>query len=195
MIFIPIGTASVVFCGRFITAVIKYFIITFESRILKREKITKFARKIIAIQVALNIKFILLTSLFYHKTLLKHLTFFDSFYFVFITVSTIGFGDIKYDLESVTQIDALEQMIYGTVDFVLFYISFSLLAAIINSCVSIGTDSSYKKFKIVKVVDSRGKTVNMLCENMVQMKPEDFMRAVESHRGSEDFVKTIDIET
>ena len=191
VIFIPITTASVVFCGRFTTAVIKYFIISFESRLLKQDKVTRFERKIIAIQVALNIKFILLTSMFFHKTLLEHLTIFDSFYFIFISISTIGFGDIVYDIEGLTKLDALKQSIYLVVISVLFYTSFSLLAAIIGSCVSLGTDGSFKKFKIVKVLDSRGKTVKMLCENMVQMKPEEFMKAVRSHEGSEDSTRAI----
>ena len=194
MIFIPITTASVVFCGRFITATIKYFIITFESRVLQRKKVTKFERKIIATQVVLNIKFILLLSLFYHRTTLRHLTFFDSFYFAFITLSTIGFGDIKYHFGEYAQYTTVEQTTSDLVLFVLFYTSFSLLASIIGSCVSLGTDSSYKKFKIIEVVNSRGKTIKVLCQNMVQMKPEDYTRALKSHRGSEDFVRAIKTE-
>ena len=97
-------------------------------------------------------------------------------------------------MEGYTKTGKLEQTIHGFLVFVLFYTNFSLLASIISSCVSLGTDSSYKKFKIVKVVISRGKTMKVLCENMVQIKPEDFMKAIKCHGGSEDFVRAIKSE-
>ncbi|XP_066911098.1 potassium channel subfamily K member 9-like [Clytia hemisphaerica] len=191
---IPIATGSVVFCGRFITAIIKYLIIFFESKVLKRDEIVKFKPKVIIIQVVLAIKFILLLALFYKKTGLKHLSFFNSFYFTFISISTIGFGDIKYNFREYLDYTPLERTISDLVLYMLFYISFSLLASIISSCVTLGTDSSYKKFKIVKLVDSRGKTMKVFCENMVQMKPEDFIKVLKNHGRSEDFLRTTTTE-
>ena len=102
MIFIPITTASVVFCGRFITAAIKYLIISFESKVLKRDKIVKFKAKIILAEILLNMASVSALSLFYLCTLLRNKSFFDAVYFVFISLSTIGFGDITLDYNFVS---------------------------------------------------------------------------------------------
>ncbi|XP_066911149.1 potassium channel subfamily K member 4-like [Clytia hemisphaerica] len=141
---IPITTASVVFCGRFITAVIKYLIIFFESRVLKRNKIVKFRSKIIFAEIILNLASITALSLFYHFTLLRKKPFFDSVYFVFISLSTIGFGDVTLDLDTISE-STLILFLSVLLDWLLFYIGFSSLASLISTMVSSETERSYKK--------------------------------------------------
>ena len=145
MIFIPITTASVVFCGRFITAAIKYLIIFFESKVLKRDKIVKFRVKIILAQTLLNLASVTALSVFYYRTLLRNKSFFDSVYFVFITLSTIGFGDINLDLHFLSN-STLTIFFSILLEWVLFYIGFSSLASLISTCVSSETERSYKKY-------------------------------------------------
>ena len=146
MIFIPITTASVVFCGRFITATIKYFIICFESRVLKRGIITKVQRKVISIEVILNIILVLTLSLLYNKTVLRNKDFFDSVYFVFITLSTIGFGDVIGDYDYVSNMSQWELGLFLMVSGNLFCLAFASVVSLIGTCVSsIETERCYKK--------------------------------------------------
>uniref|UniRef100_A0A7M5U2V6 Potassium channel domain-containing protein n=2 Tax=Clytia hemisphaerica TaxID=252671 RepID=A0A7M5U2V6_9CNID len=144
MFAIPITTASVVFLGRFITAVIKYLIIFFESRVLKRDKITKFQRKVIFIEVLLNIILVLILSLLYKKTILQHQGFLESVYYVLITISTIGFGDVTWDFEYVNNLTQWELLFFLTTSGNLFCLAFASLASLISTCVSQGTERSYK---------------------------------------------------
>ena len=155
MIFIPITTASVVFCGRFITAKIKYFIVALETKVMKRDKIKWFQTKIITIQVLLNLVFMMLQAKLYHHFGLQKKGLFDAVYFVFITTTTLGFGDLRLDSKVFFDMTLTGRWCFGLSTFCLFYISFSLLASIINSCVSFGTDSSYKKFKIENMVSQK----------------------------------------
>ena len=157
MIFIPITTASVVFCGRFITATIKYFIIAFESRVLKRDKIVKLKAKIILAETLLNLVSINALSLFYHCTLLKDKSFFDSIYFVFISLSTIGFGDITLDIDP--SYSTLMLSISVLLDWILFNLGFSLLASLISTCVSSETERSYKKYSSRETVTKSNNSV------------------------------------
>ena len=144
MISIPITTASVVFCGRFITAAIKYFIISFESRVLKHDKITKCQRKIMCIELLLNLTVTLLLSLLDNKTSMQNYSFFDSFYFIFITISTIGFGDITNNIEYYSSKGWLN-VVVGTGHTFLFLINYSLTASFVRNFVSLKTECPSKR--------------------------------------------------
>ncbi|XP_066911148.1 potassium channel subfamily K member 9-like [Clytia hemisphaerica] len=137
---IPITTASVVFCGRFITAVIKYFVISFESRVLKHNKITKFQRKVTSIIVMLNTLVILMLALLYHMTSLQNHGFFEAFYFTFISLTTIGFGDTDF----VENLNVTETCLFIALDWLLFYSSYSMLASLIGMAVSFETERPTK---------------------------------------------------
>ena len=145
MIFIPITTASVVFCGRFITAVIKYFITTFESKVLKRNKIVRFQRKVISIEIILNTLLIPSLALAYHMTHLRNHDFFEAFYFTFISLTTIGFGDTEFDLKYHQDLSIAEFWIFLIVDWLFFFVSYSMLASLIGTIVSAGTEGPNKK--------------------------------------------------
>ena len=84
IIMIPITTASLVLSGRLITASIKYLIVVFESRVLKRTKIIRFQRKVVGIEILLNAVLIVLQAALYHKTVLHYRGLFDAFYYIFI---------------------------------------------------------------------------------------------------------------
>ena len=77
---------------------------------------------------------------FYHKTVLRNTTYLDSVYFTFVTVTTIGFGDIVPDVEYMERLGIpMKNFLFSLYPF-LFYTNFSLLASVIGSLTSAETD-------------------------------------------------------
>ena len=76
----------------------------------------------------------------YSITIMKNQTLLNCIYFIFITMSTIGFGDISFDIDYI-QKGTLESVFYA-LDPVLFYMGFALLSSVINSAVNMSTDDS-----------------------------------------------------
>ena len=75
--------------------------------------------------------------------------FLDSIYFVFVTISTIGFGDISYNVDDNLKKKGVKDIILSIGEFIVFYVSFSLLASLIDIIVSHDTGSwkNMKKWK------------------------------------------------
>ena len=92
---------------------------------------------------------------FYHNTMLRDNTYLDSIYFTFVTMSTIGFGDLVYDVEFINSLSYSIFVVISVADSFMFYTSFSLLASIIGSLTSVETDRSD-----VKVRDEEHKNTN-----------------------------------
>ena len=84
-----------------------------------------------------------------------NLTYLDSIYFTFVTMSTIGFGDLVYDAEFLNNLSYSILVVLTVADSFMFYTSFSLLASIIGSLTSVETDRSD-----VKVRDKQHKNTN-----------------------------------
>ena len=62
-------------------------------------------------------------------------------YCIYITWSTIGFGgDISFDLNYLISLDPICQLFMGIADPILFYLGFSMLAALIDNVVSLRTN-------------------------------------------------------
>ena len=146
---IPTSTVSVVFCARFIVGTVKLFILAIESNVLKRKRIYYFRRKLIFIQVLLNLLAGLIYSAIVHNMYLYDRHFLDSIYFVFVTISTIGFGDISYNVDDNLKKKGVKDIILSIGEFIVFYVSFSLLASLIDIIVSHDTGSwkNMKKWK------------------------------------------------
>lgn len=72
--------------------------------------------------IAITITFILVGTIFYHR--IEGMTFIDSFYFSFITLSTIGYGDIT----PVTTMGKLFTVIYGILGLGLVSLSVGVIA-------------------------------------------------------------------
>ena len=144
---IPMSTISVVFCGRFIASVTKLGIVTFETKILKRQSIHNLCKKLIGIQILLNILSGLIYSVIVNEMIFPDRHFLDSIYFVFVTISTIGFGDLSYDAYKVVKKFGAEEVILAISEFIVFYVSFSILASLIDTMVSHDTSLSWKSMK------------------------------------------------
>ena len=141
---IPLATTSVIFCGRALASMIKLFVVVFEERFLGRKRIVWFQRKFIIVQVGMSVSLMMIHALFYNKFILKNQTFLDAVYFTFITMSTIGFGDIVFDMEFFLDTSA-EMLTFLTIaDVILFYMNFSMLAAIVGSATSAKADREVK---------------------------------------------------
>ena len=78
----------------------------------------------------------------YSITIMKNQTLLNCIYFIFITMSTIGFGDISFDINYI-QKGTLEAVYYA-LDPVLFYMGFALLSSVINSAVNMETNGDNK---------------------------------------------------
>ena len=66
----------------------------------------------------------------------RNQTYLDSVYFTFVTMSTIGFGDIMIDVGYLERISVPLRVFIMSMDPILFYINFSLVATIIASLTS-----------------------------------------------------------
>ena len=84
----------------------------------------------------------------------------------FYSLSTIGFGDIRYDMAYFRSLSHVTQTGLVMTYIILFYISYSLLASFISTLASLGTDKSFKTFRTVKMVRSKsGNVFKVLCES------------------------------
>ena len=78
----------------------------------------------------------MINSWYYHLTGLHNHDFFDAVYYVVITVTTIGFGDIKFDNGFYTSLEGPVQVMTIVGDLMLFYINLALVASVINTLAS-----------------------------------------------------------
>ena len=142
---IPLSTATIIFCGRVIMDAFKLTIIIFEQRVLKRQEIIYFKRKIIFFQVLFTcFVFSFYTWFFRWITGYDKLSFFDSFYFTFTTVSTIGFGDILVTPDYI-QLEMWIQIIINLAVYVLFFATISMVSSLISAITDLQTELSFKK--------------------------------------------------
>jgi len=100
---ITLSTITYVYCGNMVKNAAKVFIVTLEVKIAKRRQVHKLTLKTVFLQLLLCITLILLFSLFFHLGDSMALSYLDSFYFVMVTLLTIGFGDIVVDLEQLVE--------------------------------------------------------------------------------------------
>ena len=138
--FIPLATVTVVILGRILAAAIKLLVILVEEHILRRKRIKWFQRKFITVQVCACAGFMCLNAYYYYNTWFSNYTYLDNVYFAFVTMSTIGFGDMVMDIYFMESLSSTMQVLIYLVDPIVFYINFSLLASIIGSIVADETD-------------------------------------------------------
>ena len=127
------ASANVLFCGKAINNTIKYLIVAFENSCLKRQKIVLFKRKVAAVQLYLTISTIVLHSVFYKYTTFQGSSFFEVFYFVCITMLTIGFGDVYPDKTYLYQLSMVQLVVFTALEVAFFYWTFSLENLLGNS--------------------------------------------------------------
>ena len=96
---ISMSTITYIYCGNMVKAIVKITIVSFEVRILKRRVIRKLNLKTFCMQLCVCNAFILMLSGFSYYSQSMNLSLVDSFYFNMVTLLTIGFGDIVFDLE------------------------------------------------------------------------------------------------
>ena len=137
---IPLATVSVVILERILAAAIKLLVILVEEHILRRKRIQWFQRKFITIQVCACASFLCLNAYYYYKTFFSNHTYLDNVYFTFVTMSTIGFGDMVVRSNFVRNSSLAMQVFVSTVDLVIFYINFTSQASIIGSITSAKTN-------------------------------------------------------
>ena len=91
-------------------------------------------------QIVAFISIVLSHAWFYHVTVMRNQSLFDCIYFVYTTLSTIGFGHILFDVDYLISLDLSYQIFLYTVGPLFFFVGFSLLASLINSFVTLRTD-------------------------------------------------------
>ncbi|XP_066920667.1 potassium channel subfamily K member 9-like [Clytia hemisphaerica] len=145
---IPIATVTTMACGKTIDGCIKYLIIGFEEKILKRKQIVWFKRKVALVEVSTTMTLILLSALYKKTEGFHRETYFDCVYYIFIMMTTIGFGDMQPDPKH--RIERLEDshislFIDVLFDIFLFIVTFSMMAAFISALTSVGDEDSEGK--------------------------------------------------
>ena len=107
---------------------VKLLIIYIESRFLKRSKVDRLTLKTLMLQLFLCVTIILLFSYLFTIADSMQVNFLDSFYFVMVTLLTIGFGDIVVDLQ--TRVNHPYVFIAGNI---IFIFGLGILASLITS--------------------------------------------------------------
>ena len=138
--FIPLNAVELFFTGRLITNLFKFVVLKSEEFFMRRKKVKWIQRKILVIQIISLVIIILLHAWFLNATIMNNDSFMTCIYFVYITLSTIGFGDISFDVNYLISLDAIGQLFMGMADPILFYLGFSMLAALIDNVVSLRTN-------------------------------------------------------
>ena len=147
---IILSTITYVYCGNMVKYAVKIFIINFEMKILKRKDVTKLNIKGVLLQLLLCTILILFFSLFFHIAESMNLSYLDSFYFVMVTLFTIGFGDIVINLEKL--VEHPEMFLLGNV---IFIFGLGTLASLIASLCDL-------RNKEVPIADFIKKTTKMI---------------------------------
>ena len=151
LIGIPLTSAAMIYVGRVITLAIKLLLVTIEE-CLRKNTISKLKIKAACVEVFLCLLNLYILSLYQHLTGLRNYSFFDAVYFSFITITTIGFGDIQFDQTYYYNIEQYEIWAIYFIDMGLFLTNFALFASIIDSFASWymedGNDDDGKKNKL-----------------------------------------------
>ena len=133
---IPLTSASMIYLGRVITLAIKLLVVTCEECLFSRRKVSRLTTKVACMEIFLCILTLYLVSLYQHLSGLRNHDFFDAVYYTFITITTIGFGDIQFDQTYYSGLMEYEVWLVYILDVSLFLINFALFASIIDSFAS-----------------------------------------------------------
>ena len=125
---ITISTITYVYCGNMVKNAVKVLVVTFEVKVMKRRQVHRLTLKTVLLQLLLCVTLILLFSLFFNMADSMGLSYLDSFYFVMVTLLTIGFGDIVVDLEKLVHYPHI--FLLGNV---IFIFGLGTLASLITS--------------------------------------------------------------
>ena len=142
---IPIASLTTIYCAKTIDHCVKYLVLLFEQRALKRQRVVWFTRKCACIEMLYLVLMIMFYAWRQHDTILRHHTFFDAVYHVFITVTTIGFGDLDPDQTARGSQSGLQMVLNLLIEIVVFFISFSLMGAFISGLVSSEEENNNKE--------------------------------------------------
>lgn len=140
--FIPLNAVELVFTGRLITNLFKLVVLNIEEVLLRRKKVFWIHRKVLFIQMTTLISIMLVHAWILHSMAMQNESFINCIYFIYITLSTIGFGDISFDVNYLASLSPVEHLLMGTVDPILFYLGFSMLSSLIDSVVSLRAEQA-----------------------------------------------------
>ena len=142
LISIPCTSATLIYCGRLIVGIIKLIVVTFEGKLLKRKRIHYFQRKFIGLQLLATVGSVMLFAYYHNSIVAPSQSFSTSLYFVFITVSTIGFGDIVPGQSHYASSTLLEVAMTALLEFNMIFTSMALVAAMISALTNIASEES-----------------------------------------------------
>jgi len=142
---VRVDCATLIYCGRFIVSIIKLLVVVFEGRLLKRNRIQYFQRKFITLQLLTTIGIVMVFAYYNYLVTVTDPNFLTSLYFTFVTVSTIGFGDIVHDPLYYFELSMLEIVMTGLFEFTLIFSAMSLVSAMISAVMNIKAEESRKK--------------------------------------------------
>ena len=135
LIGIPMTSAALIYVGRVITLAIKLLLVTIEG-CLRKKIISKLKIKAACVELFLCLLNLYIISVYQHFTGLRNYSFFDSVYFSFISITTIGFGDIQFDQTYYNNLEPYEMWAIYLMEMGLYFTNFALFASIIDSFAS-----------------------------------------------------------
>lgn len=121
-----------------ISGIVKYcielIIVLIERKLLKRNTINHFKVKCFLIEILVCGGLLTLqATLFMAYGYLTDSRFTESFYSVFITSSTIGFGDFDYNLLDIAKRSELTKTLFQTFDLLLKYFNLAMVASVFST--------------------------------------------------------------
>ena len=126
---IILNTITYIHCGRIALSAIKLTLLWFETRMLKRKTVEYFQRKHIAMLLLSTVLSIVVFGVLIGEYL-SHLTTLEIIYWLVTTVTTIGFGDVRFDTISLVEHD------YWPVILLFQMLCFLLVFAMVASCIT-----------------------------------------------------------
>ena len=153
---IPLSIAAYTYAAKFTIAVVSLAIETTESRLFNHKCVRHKQLKVLVTTLVLLILLVTAATYMTSKDDLDNLSRIDSVYFWFCTLSTVGYGDITFQLDRYVQNQPL----------LLFYILFTcvfglgLIATIVSSFIQIIVDS-----KATEKAKQTSCCATLLCRN------------------------------
>ena len=127
---IAIAVTTYTYAGHALCVLSKILIVFIERKVMKHNKIKQCDIKVFIIQVILCLTMMLIQAAIHSREDMQNIRYFDSIYTMFITLTTIGFGDFSHDIDTHMVKNVWYMFI---IDSLLFLIGLATTASIITS--------------------------------------------------------------
>ena len=143
---LAVATYSYAACA--LTGITKCLLILLEIIFLKRKRIHHFNIKILTCQIFMALSMLFIEAAFHSYKELENYSYLDAVYFKFVTLTTIGFGDLSLNIKK----HAEKPYLFFVVA-IIFLLGLGLVASVVSSVAEILL-STEEKSEMVMLPDS-----------------------------------------